>query len=448
MTGLPSVSAQDPNFSEFFSQLALRLSYLDKGQKSKAVGRDGIRREKFQLQIADEIQIISRKCLAGTYRFTRYKERLIPKGPRRLPRQISIPTIRDRLALRALNDYLVSQVPDAKGELPHKYIREINASVKSNGPHHSFVRMDVQEFFPTIDHEILLSELKNCAIDPLAIVMIMQAIKNPTGDGNQENKVGIPQGLSISNILSSIYLRNLDSDLRKHYSYWRYVDDIIITIRSDLATKAFKKIFLDLEKLKLKPHNLIEGSLKSDIVLISAGTEYLGYHISSNKLKVRKSSYNKMFENLMKVFTSYKYSKKYDKFLFRLNLKISGCIFDRKRKGWLFFFPQTEDMKQLRQLDEFVLQCCKKYAPGLDVSTVKKFTRTIFEIRYDLAGSSYFPRFDDFDNLQKIAFISLMTGRNEADIAVMNIEDIDDLFRRAVQREVDVLEEDVQDSLS
>lgn len=438
-------------FGSFFSVEALRLSYFEKGRKSKAVGRDGIRRDKFMLQLDDEIATISRKALAGRYRFTRYKERLIPKGAKRPPRQISIPTIRDRLALRALNDYLVAQFPDAKGELPHRYIREISTAVRACGRHHSFVRMDVQEFFPSVDHNLLLKELSGAGLDPLAIGMISSAIKNPTGgssDALAPSEMGIPQGLSISNILSSIFLRNIDRKMKEKYQYWRYVDDILILCRSDISTGVFKEVFGELSSIGLTAHKLVEGSRKSDIVPVSRGAEYLGYQISDKKLSVRDSSYRKMFENLMKVFTSFKYSKKSEKFVFRLNLKISGCIFEGRRKGWIFFFSQTENMSQLRQLDEFVRSCCAKYAPGIDVKLVKRFSRAIYEIRHNLDQSPYFPRFDDFTYEQKVEFVSLMMGIGEVELRAKSIEDLEDMFRRCVQREVDVLEEDVQDSLS
>lgn len=192
----------------------------------------------------------------------------------------------------------------------------------------------------------------------------------------------------------------------------------------------------------------MEGSRKSDIVPVSKGAEYLGYQISDKRLSVRDSSYRKMFENLMKVFTSFKYSRKSEKFIFRLNLKISGCLFEGKRKGWIFFFSQTENMSQLRQLDEFVRSCCAKYAPGIDTNSVKRFSRAIYEIRHNLDQSHYFPRFDDFTYEQKIEFVSLMMGIGEVELRAKSIEDLEDMFRRCVQREVDVLEEDVQDSLS
>ena len=44
--------------------------------------------------------------IKGTYAFSKYKQKLISKGAGKAPREISIPTTRDRVALRALSDFL------------------------------------------------------------------------------------------------------------------------------------------------------------------------------------------------------------------------------------------------------------------------------------------------------------------------------------------------------
>lgn len=62
---------------------------------------DNITPKVFEAHLTDNIQIISKKVLAGAYSFTRYREILISKGRGKEPRVISIPTIRDKLALAA-----------------------------------------------------------------------------------------------------------------------------------------------------------------------------------------------------------------------------------------------------------------------------------------------------------------------------------------------------------
>ena len=288
-------------------------------------------------------------------------------------------------------------------------------------------------------------------IDQRAISIVENAITNCTGEpakGVKCNSRGVPQGLSISNILSSIYLLDFDREWKAQGNFWRYVDDILVISRSDKSSSIFKKLSTDLMKLDLKAHPLVEGSLKSDIVQISKGIDYLGYNISPDNLSVRKSSYKKMYENIMKVFTTLKYSRDLEKFLVKLNLKITGCIFNKKRKGWIFFFSQTENISQLKRLDLFILDCCSKYAPELDTNKLKKFTRALYEIKYDFNESKYFPRFDEYNDEQKLQFISLMTGRSIVELQAMDIELFEALFARTVEREVSVLEEDVQNSFS
>ncbi|MEO9470566.1 reverse transcriptase domain-containing protein [Parasphingorhabdus sp.] len=437
------------DFESYFDPKSLVNLYLQKVRKSSAVGKDGVRKEKFASILHLEAELIAKKCLEETYGFTCYKQKLIAKGADQFPRLISIPTIRDRLTLRALNEYLVANNDDAKPSLPHRYIREITSTLDKGLIDHSFIRIDVKNFFPSIDHELLLQKLDKRKIDPKAISLVRKAIQNPTGASKTqiESTQGIPQGLSISTMLSSIFLNELDVKYTKKYAYWRYVDDILVVCPSHKSSRIFKELAEDLRSIGLEEHPLKDGS-KSDIRPLKKAIDYLGYTLSPGQTKVRKSSYNRMFENLMKVFTSFKYTRKSEKFIFRLNLKIAGCIFEGKRKGWLFFFSQTNDLNQLGRLDYFVQSMCREYAPEIDPKRIKKFVRAWHEIRQNFKKTNYFQKFDDYDYSDKIDFVSLMTGRHKSDLEILDLEDFEVLYRRVLDKEIEVLEQDILDSFS
>jgi retron-type reverse transcriptase len=96
-------------FEHFFSEENLLNTYNSNVILSRASGIDNLSQKMFKLRLDDEVSIISRKVLAGTYHFTKYKLKLVSKGRGKPPREISIPTIRDRIALRALCDFLAER---------------------------------------------------------------------------------------------------------------------------------------------------------------------------------------------------------------------------------------------------------------------------------------------------------------------------------------------------
>lgn len=88
-----------------------------------------------------------------------------------------------------------------------------------------------------------------------------------------------------------------------------------------------------------------------------------------------------MYRNISTLFTLYKNKKFYSKneFITRLNLKITGCIIDGKKYGWISYFSLINDFKLLFGLDTFVEKNCNKY--DISYEEIKKFSRTIHEIK-------------------------------------------------------------------
>lgn len=441
-------------YEAYFSLKSLTSLYYDKISLSKAVGRDGVRGGKFESQLSDEIDIIRRKVADQSYEFTGFKERLISKGAHKPPRQISIPTFRDRLTLRALCEIISEVFSDASSSPPHEYIKNIRNILKDVNNDYCFLRIDIKDYYPTINQEILLQKIRRRIKKVELINLINKAIKTPTGKKNVEkNQVssGVPQGLSISNILSSIYLLSLDAKYQSQsdFYYFRYVDDILVICPKALATSIYKKIYLDLSSLNLEPHDLRYGkSGKTEISDIKQGVEYLGFKISKSELSVRSSSYNRMFSNILKVFTSYKYSRDKNRLLFRLNLKITGCIFDDKRRGWLFFFAQSENLHQLKYLDKFVSNLVDKYNLSSIKKDIKTFTKAYHEIRYKADRTKYIENFTKYSQSQKIKLIELLTKKTEEEIQTWNVDKIDFEFRQLAFKEVALLEKDLIEAWS
>lgn len=441
-------------FGQLYKPTILRQTFETHIAGSRAVGRDGVRIQQFKYRIDAETELIHRKVTSGTYRFSSYKEKLISKGATKTPRQISIPTFRDRLTLRTLNDLLTSVFSDDKSKSPHYYIKRIWQISEGIGEGYSFLRIDIKSYYPSIPHDQLLKAIKRKIRKKEIIQLISSAIKTPTGKKNatgNENKRGIPQGLSISNILSSIYLSPLDEKYENQFHYFRYVDDILVLCKSTDAISIYESIRNDLLRMGLNCHPIEQGNnAKTGIFPVSDGVDYLGYNITDTKIAVRQSSYRRMMSNILKVLTSYKYAKQknVERLVWKLNIKISGCIVDGKRYGWMHFFSQTTDISQLKALDAFVEKCLQRYNVNVGNFKVKRFTRAYHEIRYNADNTSYIPIFENYDDDYMVRTICLLTGRDPAVVQTWDLELIKAAFWKLISRELSQLEKDLMEVFS
>jgi retron-type reverse transcriptase len=120
-------------FEHHFSKENLKSIYKDVVILSSATGIDNLSQKSFLLNVDEQISIISNKVLKGTYKYTKYKLKLVSKGRNKTPREISIPTIRDRITLRALCNFLTERYEDSvRFELPQHMVRKVKNEVRSN----------------------------------------------------------------------------------------------------------------------------------------------------------------------------------------------------------------------------------------------------------------------------------------------------------------------------
>ncbi len=429
----------------YFKRSYLENLFRSKIARSQATGKDGIRVPHFWHILAEEAALIERKVAESSYSFTTYKERLLLRGSKRPPRQISIPTVRDRLTLRAACYALHDNVPASIGQSPHALVKGVVSAIASSPPEgRSFVRLDVKDFFPSLSHKILSRELKRQKLSGVIHDICMKAVKTCTGEVEECAEKGIPQGLSISGALAAIYMLGFDAKFAKlPVSFFRYVDDILIICDTKEADEWLERTSRSLKARGLVAHP--KGSIgKTVISPVKDGVDFLGYHICVDKISIRESSYRRMFRNLLKVTTDYYYRKDADRTLFRLNLKITGCIVDKKRRGWMMFFSHSENKQQLAHLDAFLTrQLSRVKFPQEKLKSVKRFLKSYHEIRHNLQNTAYIPNFDLYSLAEKQQAVATLGGRKLPEVLAMSVESLDLEFSKLISREVHDLEQDV-----
>ncbi len=434
------------SFESHYSESNLDRIYQEHIILSAASGIDNLRHRKFWDLKKDQISIISKKVLTGNYKFTKYRLKLISKGRRKAPREISVPTIRDRIALRALCDFLIERYDGVvKFDLPQNVVKRVSNSLSSE-KYDGFVKLDVSNFYLSIKHKELLSRMRRKIRNEEIIQFVHEAIKTPTVTKSTKSdkfeSVGVPQGLSISNVLSAIYLINIDGMYfeRDDMEFYRYVDDILILCDSSKIHEISQEIIKKFKKIGLKIYDPEKEPEKSSIGKVGDRLEYLGYVFEHGLVSARDGSIEKLKESIISIFTGYKYSnlKSKEFLLWRLNLRITGCIFQDKCKGWLFFFSEMNDESLLYKLDRFVEKISNRFA--VDV-TPKKFVRSFYEIKYNKYDSNYIPNFDNYTIDQMRVVLEKYFKKDTAEFSHKRIEYE---FKKRLSKQVKDLLTDVQ----
>lgn len=433
-------------FRRYFSPKRLKIIYSDKIKYRATVGMDRITPAAFENKLDENVQLISQKVLSAKYKFTRYREVLISKGRGKEPRVISIPTIRDKLALSAYHQFLQASFGATIQEpLLHTIVGDITQEVLS-GHLNGYVKIDITHFYASIDHHLLLKKVKKKIRKAEAIHFLEEAISTETiarvGSTpiRGKHKCGVPEGLSISNILADIYLSDFKEKVCSLYDvcFYRYVDDILILCNA-----------LDAGKIK----DFCVKTLKDDYILdanekktmfgeIVNGVPFLGYMFFGNKVGIRPSAGEKLEASIEELFRLRKRQTISPQvFIWRLNLRITGCILDSKKYGWLFYYSQLTDLSILFHLDWFVGHLFSRY--GIEKpKDIKRFVRSYHEITKNVSRSSYIVNADRYSLEEKAEILSEIYGQKKFN--KKDAQTVDNLFKAAMFKEVQRLEYDIQ----
>lgn len=137
-------------FRRYFSSNRLKNIYSDKIKYRATVGMDRITPAAFENKLDENVRLISQKVLSGKYKFTRYREVLISKGRGKEPRVISIPTIRDKLALSAYHQFLQSSF----GATIQEPLLHVQGSTTTRIRHSKFFLTSKQNVLTLSSHRI------------------------------------------------------------------------------------------------------------------------------------------------------------------------------------------------------------------------------------------------------------------------------------------------------
>jgi len=449
---------------ERFGVKNLDLVYKDKIKNKTGKGVDGVNDQLFLEDLTQTLSRIETKVLSGKYRFTPYMEALKSKGRSKQPRIISKPTIRDKLTLSTLKDCLQDRYPESVDrKLPNTYVREIRQFIESNSVADLyFFKLDIKAFYDNIDRDILFDKLKVKVCEDELLTLIRRAIINLTVPKGYKKKKsydfrtekGVPQGLSISNILASIYLHEFDQQfIGGSTQYYRYVDDILVIAKKEEIQKIKTKVLKALNDLKLETND------KTEEGALVQGFDYLGYNVSPPQISVRESSVDRFIESLVGMFTELNYgASRWQKnskwlgpkeieviFIQKLNEKITGSLSDNKRYGWLFYFIEINDMHLLHKLDAIMLSQFNKskFFNGKQPKSVKSLVKSYYEARFNTLGG-YIHNYSDYDTvIKKMDYLVMLGIISRHDRSSFSENEVERMFHRVKSKNLMKLEADI-----
>jgi len=324
------------------------------GVSIEDVEREGV--VQFLYQIAQDLK-------AGTYRPRPVLRVFIPK-PDGKQRPLGIPTVRDRIVQQACK-LVIEPIFEANfrensyGFRPKRSAQQAVSEVKKSLiTGWWMVDADIQRYFDTINHTMLLSLLKRRISDRRVLKLIRQWLRaGVMEDGVQSaTEIGSPQGGVISPLLANIYLHVLDMYWAERYSSLgklvRYADDFVIICRTrqnaETALQMVKQI-MSILKLTLHPTKTRIVDMGRD------GFDFLGFHF--HKKRARKSG--KLLPYIWPAPKAMKAIRCKIHFIterMRLSNPLSEVIkfLNRVIRGWRNYFRLGNSTQKFQQLDRYV----------------------------------------------------------------------------------------------
>jgi RNA-directed DNA polymerase len=234
-------------------------------------GVDGMTVEELPGYLKAHWPEIREALLAGRYQPQPVKRVEIPK-PGGGVRKLGIPTVLDRFIQQALLQVLQpawdGTFSDGSygfrpGRSAHHAIAQAQQYLKAG--YSWVVDLDLDKFFDRVNHDKLMSRVKERVTDRRVLQLIDRYLKAGalTGDGFEATPEGTLQGGPLSPLLANLLLDGLDQELEKRgHRFVRYADDCNIYVRS---ARAGARVLVRVTRYLKRKLKLVVNAAKSAV---------------------------------------------------------------------------------------------------------------------------------------------------------------------------------------
>jgi group II intron reverse transcriptase/maturase len=266
----------------------LKAAYERVVRNGGAGGVDGKTVDDLKEQLQTDWPRIREQLLSGTYKPNPVRRVEIPK-PGGGRRTLGIPTVMDRMIQQALSQALTpifdpTFSEDSYGFRPGRSTQDAVGRAKEHieAGHRWVVDLDLEAFFDTVNHDVLIARVKRCVKDKRVLRLIGNYLRAGMMEGGlvSPRTEGTPQGGPLSPLLSNILLDDLDKELeRRGHRFVRYADDFQVYVKSEAAGERVKASLEGFLKKRLR----LKVNSKKSAVGRPWKRKFLGYRTTTDK---------------------------------------------------------------------------------------------------------------------------------------------------------------------
>ena len=294
-------------FSTLCQEHTLLKSWKSIKQKDSAGGIDGVSIDLFEQNLDTNIKRLQQELISHKWEPEPYLHIEIPKKENE-KRSLGLLCIRDKIVQQTIKqlieprfekEFVSNSYAYRPGKGHNKAIRFTKSCVQ-NKKFKFVLRLDIDDYFDNIDHEVLFKRIRHLIPDEEILRLIQLCVK--MGMVSRQLKwgeitKGVHQGAVLSPILANYYLHSFDQFvLSKTKLYVRYADDFLIGCETQEEAEHL------LGECTAFLHDRLKLQLNTPVITdIKKGIEFLGITITKKSLTVSDKKRNDLRERISSV---------------------------------------------------------------------------------------------------------------------------------------------------